>query len=62
MYVSWVLGVTYLAILAVLAQLFLVPLIGIGYVVLCVVGIHLMCIPGVFRYSRVIWAHRARWR
>lgn len=57
MYISWVLGVTYLAVLAVLAQQFLVPLIGIGYVVLCVVVIHFMCIPVVFRYSRVIWAH-----
>lgn len=57
MYVSWVLGVSYLGVLAVLAQWLLVPRIGIGYVVLCVVGIHLLCIPSVFRYSRVIWAH-----
>ena len=57
MYVSWVLGVSYLAVLAVLAQWLLAPRIGIGYVVLCVVGIHLFCIPVIFRYSRVIWAH-----
>ena len=57
MYISWVLGVTYLGVLALLAQQFLVRVIGIGYVVLCVVGIHLMCIPVIFRYSRVIWAH-----
>ena len=57
MYISWLLGVTSLGVLAVLAQQFFVPVIGIGYAVLCVVGIHLMCIPVVFRYSRVIWAH-----
>jgi len=57
MYVSWVLGVTYLAGLAILAQQFLVPRIGIVYSTLSVVAIHVMCIPAVFRYSRVIWAH-----
>ena len=57
MYVSWVLGVTYLAGLAVLAQRFLVPRIGIVYSTLSVVAIHVMCIPAVFRFSRVIWAH-----
>ncbi len=57
MYVSWVLGVTYLAGLAILAQQFLVPHIGIVYSTLSVVAIHVMCIPAVFRYSRVIWAH-----
>jgi uncharacterized protein (DUF983 family) len=57
MYVSWVLGVTYLAALGVLAQRFLVPRFGIVWAVVCVVAVHLMCIPFVFRYSRVIWAH-----
>jgi uncharacterized protein (DUF983 family) len=57
MYVSWVLGVTYLAVLAILAQLVLVPRIGIGLAVAAVVIIHVLCIPIVFRYSRVIWAH-----
>jgi hypothetical protein len=57
MYVSWVLGVTYLAVLAIAAQLLLVPRIGIVWAVLCVVTIHVLCIPIVFRYSRVIWAH-----
>jgi hypothetical protein len=57
MYVSWVLGVTYLGGLALLAQQFLVPRIGIVYSVLIVVAIHVICIPAVFRYSRVIWAH-----
>jgi len=57
MYVSWVLGVSYLAGLGVLAQLLLVPRIGIAWAVACVVAIHVACIPLVFRYSRVIWAH-----
>ncbi len=54
---SWVLGVTYLAALGVLAQLVLVPRFGIAWAVVCVVAVHMMCIPFVFRYSRVIWAH-----
>jgi uncharacterized protein (DUF983 family) len=57
MYVSWVLGVFYLGVLAVLANVFLVPRIGIWGAAACVVAIHLACIPAVFRYSRVIWAH-----
>jgi uncharacterized membrane protein len=57
MYVSWILGVAYLGVLAILAQLLLVPRIGIALSVLCVVIIHVLCIPSVFRYSRVIWAH-----
>ena len=57
MYVSWVLGVAYLGVLGVLAQLLLVPRIGIGWAVACVVLVHMICIPAAFRYSRVIWAH-----
>ena len=57
MYVSWVMGVTYLAVLAVLAQLLLVPRIGIVWAVVCVVTVHMFCVPVIFRYSRVIWAH-----
>jgi len=57
MYVSWVLGVSYLALLGVVAQLLLVPRIGIAWAVACVVSVHVLCIPLVFRYSRVIWAH-----
>ena len=57
MYVSWVLGVGYLAVLGVVAQWLLVPRIGIAWAFVCVVVIHVICIPAVFRYSRVIWAH-----
>jgi uncharacterized protein (DUF983 family) len=57
MYVSWVLGVAYLAVLGVLAQILLVPRIGIAGAATVVILIHVACIPAVFRYSRVIWAH-----
>lgn len=57
MYVSWALGVTYLAVLAILAELVLVPRIGIAGAVLSVLALYLICVPAVFRYSRVIWAH-----
>jgi uncharacterized protein (DUF983 family) len=57
MYISWVLSVAYLAILGVLAQLLLVPRIGIVWAVVCVLLVHVFCVPVVFRYSRVIWAH-----
>ena len=57
MYVSWVIGVFYLGVLAVLANALLAPRIGIAGAVACVVVIHLACVPAVFRYSRVIWAH-----
>ena len=57
MYVSWVMSVTYLGFLAILAQILLVPRIGIAASIVLVVLIHVLCIPAVFRYSRVIWAH-----
>jgi hypothetical protein len=52
-----VIGVSYLGILAVLAQIVLVPRIGIVPAVAAVIVVHVACIPAVFRYSRVIWAH-----
>jgi uncharacterized membrane protein YdcZ (DUF606 family) len=57
MYVSWAIGVFYLGVLAVIANLVLAPRIGIAGAVACVVVIHGACVPAVFRYSRVIWAH-----
>jgi hypothetical protein len=57
MYVSWVLGVMYLGVLAVLAQVLLAPRVGIAAAAAGVIVVHVLCIPAVFRYSRVIWAH-----
>jgi uncharacterized membrane protein YdcZ (DUF606 family) len=57
MYVSWVIGVTYLGLLAVLAQIVLVPRIGVVASAAVVIAGHVACIPAAFRYSRTIWAH-----
>jgi len=34
-----------------------VPRIGIVWAVVSVVTIDMICVPIIFRYSRVIWAH-----
>lgn len=57
MYVSWVIGVVYLGVLAVLAQMLLAQRIGVVAAAAGVVVVHVLCVPAVFRYSRVIWAH-----
>ena len=57
MYVSYGLGTVYLGVLAIVANAFLMPRIGIAATVAGVVALHLACVPAVFRYSRVIWAH-----
>ena len=57
MYVSYGIGIIYLGALAILADRFLVPRIGIYPAVAAIVVVHLLCVPAVFRYSRVIWAH-----
>src|SRR5881392_595703 len=57
MYVSYGIGIVYIGVLAILANAFLVPHIGVVPAAGCIVAIHLACVPAVFRYSRVIWAH-----
>ena len=57
MYVSYGIGLGYLGLLAVVANLVLVPRTGIVAAAAAITVIHLACIPGLFRYSRVIWAH-----
>ena len=57
MYLSYGIGLVYLGALAVLANAFLVPRIGIVAAAGAVVVVHLACVPAVFRYSRVLWAH-----
>ena len=57
MYVSYGLGTVYLGVLAIVASVFLVPRVGILPTAAAVVALHLACVPAVFRYSRVIWAH-----
>lgn len=57
MYVSYGIGIAYLGVLGLLANQFAVPRYGVAVAVAAVVLVHLACIPAVFRYSRVIWAH-----
>jgi hypothetical protein len=57
MYVSYGIGIVYLGVLGLVANLFVVPRYGVTAGVAGVVLVHLACIPVVFRYSRVIWAH-----
>ena len=57
MYVSYGIGIVYLGILGLLANRFVAPRFGIAAAVRGVILVHVACIPAVFRYSRVIWAH-----
>jgi len=57
MYVSYGIGIVYLGMLGLAANAVVVPRYGIAIAVAAVVLVHLACIPAVFRYSRVIWAH-----
>src|SRR5947208_16819191 len=57
MYVSYGIGIVYIGVLAILPNAFLVPRIGVVPPAACIVAIHLACVPAVFRYSRVSWAH-----
>jgi hypothetical protein len=57
MYVSYGIGTAYLGLLAIVAHGFLVPRIGVVAAAGCIIVVHVACIPALFRYSRVIWAH-----
>lgn len=57
MYVSYGIGLGYLGLLAIVANVVLVPRIGIVPAAAAVLVVHLACISALFRYSRVIWAH-----
>jgi len=57
MYVSYALGVGEAGVLALAGLLLLVPRVGLLPAVAALVVIHLTCVPQLFRYSRVIWAH-----
>ncbi len=57
MYVSYGIGIVYLGMLGLIATRFVVPHYGVAVGVAGVALVHLACIPAVFRYSRVIWAH-----
>jgi len=57
MYVSYGLGVGEAFALVLLATTFLTPVIGLPGTIACVLAVHLTLVPGLFRYSRVLWAH-----
>ena len=57
MYVSYGIGIVYLGMLGLLANRFVAPRFGIAAAISAVILVHVACVPAVFRYSRVIWAH-----
>ena len=57
MYVSYALGIGEAGVLALVGMLLLVPRVGLSAAIAALVVIHLACVPPLFRYSRVIWAH-----
>jgi len=57
MYVSYGIGIVYLGILGLVANAFVAPRLGLVPAIAGVAAIHFACVPAVFRYSRVIWAH-----
>ncbi len=57
MYVSYALGIGEAFGLALAAMFLLAPAVGLAGAITAVVAVHLACVPVLFRYSRVIWAH-----
>jgi hypothetical protein len=57
MFVSYGIGVIYLIALAIVAREFVAPRFGMPAAIAVVIVVHLACVPGLFRYARVIWAH-----
>jgi uncharacterized protein (DUF983 family) len=57
MYVSWVTSVGLFVTIALLARLLLASHIGLIGALAVAVLIYMPCVPILFRYSRVIWAH-----
>ena len=57
MYVSYGLGILEFAILAWGAHRIFTPTLGLGGAMLIAAGAHLLLVPILWRYSRVIWSH-----
>lgn len=57
MYVSYVAGIFEFAAVALVAYLWLGPRLGLAMALGLAVLVHLMLVPFLFQYSRVIWAH-----
>ncbi len=57
MYVSYALGIAEAFVLALVAMFVLAPRLGLFGAIAVAVVVHVACVPLLFRYSRVIWAH-----
>jgi len=57
MYVSYALGIAEAFVLALVAMFVLAPRLGLFGAIAVAVVAHVACVPLLFRYSRVIWAH-----
>ena len=57
MFVSYFAGVTELIVVSVIAYIFLGPHLGAGLALAAAGAVHLVLVPQLFKYSRVIWAH-----
>ena len=57
MFVSYVVGVAELIVGSTIAYVFLSPHIGIAPALGAAGVVHLLLVPQLFEYSRVIWAH-----
>lgn len=57
MYVSYVVGMLEFAALALISWALLAPRIGLGWALGIAFVVHLLLVPQLFRYSRVLWAH-----
>ena len=57
MFVSYAVGVAELIVVSIIGYVFLSPHIGVTWVLAASGVVHLLLVPQLFEYSRVIWAH-----
>ena len=57
MFVSYAVGVAELIFVSIIAFVFLSPHIGVAWALAAAGVVHLLLVPQLFEYSRVIWAH-----
>ena len=57
MFVSYAVGVAELIVGSTIAYVFLSPHIGVAWALGAAGVVHLLLVPQLFEYSRVIWAH-----
>lgn len=57
MYVSYVVGIVEFALLALIGYALIGERFGIEAALVVAVVLHLLLVPQLFQYSRVVWAH-----